>query len=392
MKKLIFISAFLSLSLSAQTTLAVKPAEVVVKVSEIKQDRAAEKDARKAEQEARKAAAGKGRNNRSEPQDPADALLALGRHNESLLATPNVVGTGVSWKRDGNPVIKVFTSGRANLPRTLDGIEVSKANVGGFYALNLTCDERDGGVGCDGQDAAEAQNGTGETEAVSPSDWHIRPVPIGVSIGDASDSAGTLGCRVSSGCHQYALSNAHVVTENGAEVLQPSALDGGLAPDDAIANMYASVPIVLGTGPEVANTVDAALYDVESNSVGTATRSNGYGEPRVTTIAASLDLAVQKYGRSSAMTTGFVDTINATVIVSYAEGDARFVNQFIVQSDTQGVDFSLPGDSGSLVVAAGGENDRSPVGLLFASGKGYTVANPIDDVLSELGVEIDGEF
>ena len=45
-----------------------------------------------------------------------------------------------------------------------------------------------------------------------------------------------------------------------------------------------------------------------------------------------------------------------------------------------------------LVVAAGGETDRQPVGLLFASGKGFTVANPINDVLSALNVEIDGEF
>ena len=58
----------------------------------------------------------------------------------------------------------------------------------------------------------------------------------------------------------------------------------------------------------------------------------------------------------------------------------------------RGVDFSLPGDSGSLVVVAGGDDDRKPVGLLFASGKGYTVANPINEVLTALDADIDGEF
>lgn len=353
-------------------------------------ERRAQRAARKAAKDA-KAATGQGRNNRSTPQDPAAALTALARHNEALLTENRVVGTGVSWLQDGTPIIKIFTAGRnRNLPDTLDGIPVVRKNVGRFYALNLDCDTRAGAVGCDGEAAARSQDGTGETEAVAPSDWHERPVPIGVSIGDALGSGGTLGCRVSAGCHNYALSNSHIVADS--TLLQPSTPDGGLDPDDQIAELFAAVPIVLGTGAGVANKVDAALFEVEVSQVGTTTRDNGYGEPRVTPLEPSLDLGVMKYGRSSAMTTGYIDTIAATVIVRYADGDARFVDQFIIRSDTRRVDFSLPGDSGSLIVAAGGADERRPVGLLFASGKGFSIANPINEVLAALNVDIDGEY
>jgi hypothetical protein len=150
------------------------------------------------------------------------------------------------------------------------------------------------------------------------------------------------------------------------------------------------VPIVLDTSPATANRVDAAIFAVEPLAVGTATRANGYGEPRFETKPAELALEVMKYGRSSAMTSGYVDAINTTMIISYPDGDARFVGQIVLRSTSAKVDFSMPGDSGSLVVAAGGEHDRKPVGLLFASGKNISVANPINDVLIELDVDIDG--
>jgi hypothetical protein len=50
-------------------------------------------------------------------------------------------------------------------------------------------------------------------------------------------------------------------------------------------------------------------------------------------------------------------------------------------------DFSVGGDSGSLIVA--GES-KTPVGLLFAGSSAYTLANPIDDVLDSLCVAMAG--
>jgi hypothetical protein len=42
------------------------------------------------------------------------------------------------------------------------------------------------------------------------------------------------------------------------------------------------------------------------------------------------------------------------------------------------------------VVASDGDDQRKPVGLLFASGRWISVANPINDVLIELDIDIDG--
>ena len=82
---------------------------------------------------------------------------------------------------------------------------------------------------------------------------------------------------------------------------------------------------------------------------------------------------------------GWVDGINATVMVTYATGVTRFVGQVLVNGKGT---FSRAGDSGSLIVTTAG---RQPVALLFAgASNGYTFANPIGAVLKAFNVTIDG--
>ncbi len=76
--------------------------------------------------------------------------------------------------------------------------------------------------------------------------------------------------------------------------------------------------------------------------------------------------------------------IDAAVNIGYSSGTARFVDQILITPGS----FIRSGDSGSLMVTDPGKN---PVGLLFASGSGIAVANPIDLVLAAFGVTIDGE-
>jgi hypothetical protein len=96
---------------------------------------------------------------------------------------------------------------------------------------------------------------------------------------------------------------------------------------------------------------------------------------------------VQKYGRTSGLTKGQVTGINATILVGYSSGTARFVDQIVVGSNKP---FIKAGDSGSLLVT---DPSRNPVGLLYAgSSSGTTaIANPINDVLIAFGVTIDGQ-
>jgi hypothetical protein len=217
-----------------------------------------------------------------------------------------------------------------------------------------------------------------------------RPVPIGVSTGNAGEcSSGTIGARVKSGTTTYALSNNHVYAlENraaiGSNVLQPGRYDLNCASGSNafLGKLRKFVSINFSTSAN--NRVDAAIAAASTANLGKSTPSSGYGTPRATTVAAALNQAVKKYGRTTGLTTGSVVGLNATVNVSYSRGTARFVGQIVIKGKGQ---FSRAGDSGSLIV----NSNNRPVGLLFAgSSTGYTFANRIGDVLSALSVSIDG--
>ena len=99
-----------------------------------------------------------------------------------------------------------------------------------------------------------------------------------------------------------------------------------------------------------------------------------------------------KYGRTTVLTAGNVSAINATIDVGYddllpRDSIARFVGQIVITPGS----FSDGGDSGSLIVVRGGSNRLKPVGLLFAGSETSTIANEIDDVLSNWGITIDGQ-
>ena len=107
-------------------------------------------------------------------------------------------------------------------------------------------------------------------------------------------------------------------------------------------------------------------------------------------MEASLGLAVQKYGRTTRLTSGEVSEINVVVNVCYESTGptctkwARFIDQIAM---TPG-DFSAGGDSGSLVVTQSG---NKAVGLLFAGNSSRTITNRIGPVLTRFGASIDGD-
>jgi len=201
-------------------------------------------------------------------------------------------------------------------------------------------------------------------------------------------TAGTIGCRVKDASGKvYALSNNHVYAyENrasiGDNVLQPGSYDGGTDPRDAIGTLTAFERISFSRFAR--NSIDAAIALCPVANLSNSTPAGSYGIPTITTTPATIDLAVMKHGRTTGLTTGKVYATNATINVSYDSGVARFVNQIVITPGT----FSAGGDSGSLVVT---EDGNHPVGLLFAGSSSYTIANPIDPVLSRFNVKIDGQ-
>jgi hypothetical protein len=311
------------------------------------------------------------------PPGLAKALAAQTKHTDRLLKVPGVVGTAVGLGADGNAQVQLFTraAGVRGLPASLDGVPVSVVVTGEIRAIPAAAN-------------APARPLAG---GVNTKSRFARPVPIGVSTGNAGEcSAGTIGARVKSGTTTYALSNNHVYAlENhaalGSTVLQPGRYDLNCAAGGANEFLGTlSKFVTINFSANANNRVDGAIATASTGNLGKSTPSNGYGTPSVTTVAAALDQAVKKYGRTSGLTTGSVVGVNSTVNVGYGSGTARFVGQIMIRGKGQ---FSRAGDSGSLIV----DSSNRPVGLLFAgSSNGYTFANQIGDVLSALGVSIDG--
>jgi hypothetical protein len=219
---------------------------------------------------------------------------------------------------------------------------------------------------------------------------------------------GTLGALVADrDSNLYILSNNHVLAESdqarpGDTVVQPALVDLNCNPQagKTVGSLRYVVPIqssqtnvdaaLAAATPAVDGTGAILQLGPSINGVLTAAApAAGTGE----TLTAGLlnQLRVVKSGRTTGLTCSTVNTVNLTVQVDYyydcAETRPYYTKTYVNQIGMPGVSFADSGDSGALVLDAG---NAQPVGLFFASGAddsnhGFSVANPIQDVLSELG-------
>lgn len=208
----------------------------------------------------------------------------------------------------------------------------------------------------------------------------LRPAPGGCSIGHVRATAGTLGCLVRRGSEVFILSNNHVLAATnlgvrGDYILQPGPADGGKAPEDGIATLSDYVPIDFAGE----NRLDAALARPFSPELVTGEileigKPTGWAE-------AELRAEVVKSGRTTGLTQGTVDVVEATVEVLYGLDRVRFVGQCVVAKPG----FSAGGDSGAVVLL---RESKRAVGLLFAGSEEATIFTPMDVVLRALEVEL----
>ena len=245
---------------------------------------------------------------------------------------------------------------------------------------------------------------TGESR-LFPSLWNPprhRPLRAGLSVAHMRARAGTLGGFVRRGEQLFLLSNNHVLADlNNGEVddpiIQPARNDGGSDRDDVVGFLADYVRIETGTAH--VNNVDCAIARLADGVQGLAILMcladqqapalKGVGDDNV-----FVDEEVWKAGRTSGLTQGRVfavevDNYVVNVGTSMQPVRARFDNQIQVYSE--GRNFSMPGDSGSLVI----DSEGLARGLLFAGtpaggpgGVGLTAVNPIGPVLQELGAEL----
>jgi hypothetical protein len=233
-----------------------------------------------------------------------------------------------------------------------------------------------------------------------------RPILLGTSGGNIGDisarycCSGTLGSLVEDGDNQFILSNNHVLARTnlgapGEAIIQPGLVDLNCQQNtnDTVAYLGDFVTLRFKSRRTVPiNKVDAAIAVVIPGQVDPNGGILDVGQLSSQTVAPTVGMAVKKSGRTTGLTTGAVQAINVTVDVGYsnecggaASKLARFNNQILITPGT----FSAGGDSGSLIVEDTAVKPRA-VGLLFAGSSSYTVANPIDEVLSALGVVMAG--
>ncbi len=300
-----------------------------------------------------------------------------------LMAMPDVLGTAVGQDDNGELTILVYVnlegknpaaSGR-NIPRRLRGKSITVEFTEPFRAL--------------GKPAAKVSHTAKQTP----------PIQLGTSGGWRYDLAngyccgGTLGSLVQIGGAQYILSNYHVfesdivaggnnrVAATGDPIIQPGLIDVGCS----AGNAQNVATLVINSSLPGSN-VDASIAQVVSGSVRTDGAILEIGTISSSTIAAALNQAVKKSGRTTRLTRSKVSGLNGTVSVAYdneCAGGAAFTKTFTGQIiiNNRGSKFLAGGDSGSLMVEDVASNPRA-VGLLFAGSSTLAVANPIDEVLS----------
>lgn len=261
------------------------------------------------------------------------------------------------------------------------------------------------------------QKAAGEAEVLFIGKQHAQwtrlrndPLRLGCSISPTKVKySGTLGCFCDddeTGARSI-LSNNHVLANVNklpalTPIMQPGGLDHGKPASDVIAELTRFVPIQFGGIP---NLVDAAVAALTMHGRAEDHHSIcGSANPPVaaltlspaTPVPAVPGMTVYKTGRTTLHTVGVVRSVgvNHFMVNMGAAGLARFDNQIVIHSGMPGPPpkpFSRPGDSGSLIVDGNG----NPVGLLFAGsstggtgGVGYTAANPISTVMTQLGVTL----
>lgn len=232
---------------------------------------------------------------------------------------------------------------------------------------------------------------------------------------------GTLGALVEDGRkNQYILSNNHVLAESdqgkaGDTIDEPGMIDDGCIPLSHAGSTLRPVGILKYVVPLATpqSNVDAALASVApgavdldgsilqlaapnrfagaSDALGAAPPVGGNGEALSASNLNGLRLA--KSGRTTGLTCSTVAAVDLSVKVDYfkdcAETQPYYTKTFTNQIGIAGDRFSDSGDSGALVVDAA---NAEPVGLFFAGGSdgnghGLSIANPIGEVLQELGTQ-----
>jgi hypothetical protein len=177
--------------------------------------------------------------------------------------------------------------------------------------------------------------------------------------------------------------------QNGDPVVQPGLIDVG-----CVAANAQNVATIAGSPSLPGSNVDAGIAEIITGMVNETGAILEIGALSSQTVAAAINQAVKKSGRTTGLTRSTVSALNATVSIAYENecaGGAAFTKTFtgqIVIANARSK-FLDSGDSGSLMVQDVTTNPKA-IGLLFAGSSTTAIANPIGHVLSFYGATMVG--
>jgi hypothetical protein len=164
--------------------------------------------------------------------------------------------------------------------------------------------------------------------------------------------------------------------------VQPAVADGGRFPADGVARLtFSALPDLRSR-----NRLDAAVAELADGVAAHAGELPGLGRlAGVRRGPLEGGERVFKVGRTTGVTRGRVSAFEVDdLAVCLRRGDAVFDGAFEIEA-LDDRPFSLPGDSGALVV----DEARRAVGLLYAgNGVDVAYAQPITEVLDRLRVRL----
>ncbi|WP_146128450.1 hypothetical protein [Burkholderia gladioli] len=293
--------------------------------------------------------------------------VAMGDNAEPILRRRGVASIVFN---DRESIVSVYTEKRVtqkeleDLPRLLEGCDVA-------YPHGAVTDLVPPVIRAQGTPYTLLQAG------------NVGRYTCGSSISPGNEaSAGTLGALVrDAGGTLYGLSNNHVTggcnhSGVGLPILAPGVADvapGGVSPF-TIGFHDRVLPYVLGTSGnvDISNNTDAAIFRINDVNWVSSHQGDNFDTPQ--NITAPLEgMRVAKVGRTTGYTEGTIVGRQLRPINMKANSQRNgfeafiwFPGVFIVHGDP--LEFSGPGDSGSLVVSLNADGTKSAVGLVFCGG------------------------
>lgn len=315
--------------------------------------------------------------------DEAFAFAGPVATSDDPLDNVHATGLGVKAGTTDQFVLKVFLfdpPGTQSLPAVLTAAYQGVPVESEYLPVQFAYGKKKGG-------------GSGP-QATTPADHQKkhRPVPAGVEIGLLGGNfVGTLGCFVRRGADGplFVLSNNHVLANvNRFAIGQQFTQPFSASPADVICALSQFEPIQFPTPQaQPRNVIDAAIAAVADPRLALLATQFGIGKYVPQLLAARPGMAVTKAGRTTGVTTGVVRAIRVRgVQVNYGTRQNPIIGTFdnaIQITNPNGPAFSMPGDSGSVILDA---ETKRPVALLFAGNGPSTTACDITAACNRFNV------